>query len=297
MQEKYCFVVPSNIEAATCILAFKWFTQKEDVTVIVSSESNLINDLNKIKLDNFKFVYIVGFYNFKNFDLNLDKKNVYIINKKVLGMPNFKNLHLYSDGITTLEMFIKLFKAHTTNTITNNQLIFLSNVKNYLTFEFEDDLTPLKLFYYFKTLSDFNKVEAFIRKFNSGVIMFTESETSKINAFLKELAITLKSLKLFKGTIIFNNKTYDVVSTFCNKYKNEAAHKIIKKGHDIALVLDLEKKTAHFRKSKNVDVDLGELVNKCFSGYGTEYAAYCPINEAVLEATKKFFPINEHTRN
>jgi len=297
MTDKYCFVVPSNIEAATCILSFKWFTQKENITVVVSTENNLYNDLKKLDFEQFKFVYVVGFYNFKNFSNDLDKKNIYIINKKLIDLPKLKNAHILSaDSITTLEQFIKLFKAHSNNVITNNQLIFLNNVKSYLTFEFNEDLTPLKLFYYFKTLPDFNKVEAFIKKFNSGVIIFTESENSKINIILKELAITLKGLRLFKGNLLFDGKNYNTVSTFCNKFKNEAAHKILKKGYDIALVLDLEKKTAHFRKNKNLNVDLGDLVNKCFSGYGTEYAPYSSINENILEATKKFFPLNEHTR-
>jgi len=297
MQEKYCFIVPSNIEAATCILAFKWFTQKEDVSIVVSSENNLKNDLNKINFESFKFVYIVGFYNFKNFDTNLDRKNVYIINKKIIDLPKLKNAHLLTTGgITTLEQFIRLFKAHSDNVITNNQLIFLNNIKNYLTFEFNEDLTPLKLFYYFKTLPDFNKVEAFVKKFNSGVIIFTESENSKINIILKELAITLKSLKLFKGTLLYNGKSYSSMSTFSTKFKNEAAHKILKKNVDIALVLDLEKRTAHFRKNKSADIDLGEFVHKCFSGYGTEYAAFCAFNDSILDATKKFFPINERER-
>lgn len=295
MQDKYCFVVPANIEAATCILAFKWFTQKEDITTIVSNENNLKNDLNKINFDNFKFVYVVGFYNFKNIDKSLlDKKNIYIINKKLIDLPELKNAHILSaNAITTLEQFIRLFKAHTDNAITNNQLIFLNNIKNYLTFEFNEDLTPLKLFYFFKTLPDLNKVDAFVRKFNSGVIIFTESENNKINIILKELAITLKALKLFKGTLLYNDTNFNTGSTFCSKFKNEAAQKILKKGFDIALIIDLEKKTVHFRKNKNTNIDLGEFVHKCFSGYGTEYAAFCSFNNDILEATKKFFPLNE----
>lgn len=294
MQGKYCFVVPSNIEAAACVLSFLWLTKKEDITTIVSSENNLQNDLEKIKLDSFKFVYIVGFYDFKNFNRVYDRKNVYIINKKITNMPSFSQARIITDGDTTLDLLINLLQKHTENKFSNNQEIFLDNIKKYLTFTFDNDLIPLKLFYYFKTQPDMNKVDAFIRKFNSGLILFSETENYKINLLLKELAITLKSLKLFKGTLNYNNKTLSVVSTFSAKFKNEVAHKILKKGFDISLVLDLEKKTAHFRKSKGIDIDLGDYVHKCFSGYGTEYAAFCKLNEQIIDLTKNFFPLNEH---
>ena len=290
MQDKYCFVVPSNIEAASCVLAFLWLTKKDDVTTIVSSENSLQNDLKKIKLDAFKFVYIVGFYDFKGLDQLYNRKNIYIINKKLTNVPDFELTHFLSGTNTTLDLIINMLQKHTQDKLSNNQEIFLDNIRRYLTFTFENDLTPLKLFYYFKTQPDMNKVDAFIRKFHAGLILFNETENYKISILLKELAITLKSLKLFKGTVSYNNITYNVVSTFSSKFKNEVAHKILKKGVDIALVLDLEKRTAHFRKNKDIDIDLGNFVHKCFSGYGTEHAAFCKLNEQIIDLTKNFFP-------
>jgi hypothetical protein len=296
MQEKYCFVVSPNIESATCVLLFKWLSQKENVSIVVSTENNLANDLTRLNLEPFKFIYIVGFYNLKNIPSTLDRKNVYIINKKILDKPSFENAHFLTGSNTTLELFNDYFRKFIKDALTNNQEIFIDNIKKYLTYNFDDDLTPLKLFYYFKTQPDQNKVDSFVRRFNSGIILFNESENYKINLLLKELAITLKNLKLFAGKLKYNNKTYTTVATFTTKFKNESAHKILKKGFDIAIVIDLEKKTVHFRKGKNAEVDLGQLVNKSFSGYGTEFAAFCNVNEAILELTKNFFPVNEHQR-
>ena len=294
MQDKYCFVVPSNIEVASCVLLFKWLTQKDDVTVYVSSENNLVNDLIKINFDSFKFTYIIGFYELSNVPQSFDKKNFYFLNKLITHKPKLSNAHILTGENTTLDLFANLFKKFTNNKLTNNQQIFIDNIKKYLTYTFENDLTPLKLFYYFKTQPDMNKVDAFIRKFNNGIILFSESENYKINVLLKELAITLKSLKLFKGMFSYENNEYSIVSAFSNKFKNEVAYKILKKGYDISLVIDLEKKTVHFRKNKDVVVDLGKLAAKCFSGYGTEHAAFCKLNESILDLTKNFYPINEH---
>jgi hypothetical protein len=289
MNEKYCFVVTQNIETATCALLFKWLTKKDNITVFVSSEENLISDLNKLSLNEFKFVYVVGFYNLSKLPNEYDKKNILFINKIFKSKPNFENKNIISGDVTTVSLFYNFIKKYCDEDLTGNQTIFFNSVNNYLKYDFED-LLPLKLFYFFKTQPVQNKVEAFIKRFDTGLIMFTEQENHKLTVIQKELANILKNIKSYSGALSYNDTHYSIVATFGSKFINEISHRILKKSNrDISVCIDLEKKVAYYRKNKTLKVDLGELVHKCFSGYGTEFAAFSPLNESLLELTKTFY--------
>jgi len=289
MDGKYCFVVTQNIETATCVLLFKWLTKKDNITVFVSTEENLIADLKKLSLNEFKFVYVIGFYNLAKLPNEYDKKNILFINKICKFKPKFENKNIITGDITTLSLFYNLIKKYCKDDLNSNQTVFFNSVNNYLKYDF-DDLLPLKLFYFFKTQPVQNKVEAFIKRFDTGLIMFNEQENHKLTVIQKELANVLKHIKTYTGALSYNNTHYKIVATFGSKFINEISHRVLKQSNcDISVCIDLEKKVAYYRKNKTSEVDLGELVNKCFSGYGTEFAAFSPLNESLLELTKTFY--------
>jgi len=291
MQEKYCFIVPQNLEAATCILLFKWLTGKGNVSTIVLNENNLHNDIKKYSFDDFKFVYVIGFYNLKNLDKEFDSKKFIYVNKKLFA-ENLVNSRIITGENTTVDLFYNFLTKYSENKLNSNQHVLYTSVSKYFNYNFDSDLLPLKLFYFFKTQQSINKVESFVKRFESGLIMFTETENSSLNIILRDLTNTLKSLKTYKGEITYKNKKYSVCSCFGSKYVNEISHRIQKTSKcDITFIINLEKNTVHYRKNKECNVDLGELVKEAFEGFGTEFAAFSSLNSRVLEVTKSFFPV------
>jgi len=294
MTDKYCFVVPQNLEAATCILLFKWLSQKDNIEILVSNENSLSSDLNNIDFNNYKFVYIVGFYDLTKIPSTTNDKKFIFINKKITSKPSYENCRFIDGESTTIELFYKFLAKFTGDKLNGNQHIFYNSVVKYFHYNFDDDLLPLKLFYFFKTLPFNNKVEAFVKRFNSGLIMFSDTENFKLNIILKEISKTLKEIKIYSGNIDYNNKKYSIAACFGAKFINEISHRLQKTTNkNITIVINLEKNTVHYRRDKNIDLDLGELVNKCFQGYGTEYAAFSKLNQQLLELTKTFI-LNEH---
>jgi hypothetical protein len=289
MDKKYCFVVTPTIESACCVLLFKWLTGKTNITTVVSSEDNLLNDLRKLDFTNFNFVYLIGYYNLDKVPESYNNKKFYFINKIFKTKPNFELINCIEGNSTTLTVFYNFLKKYTTNELKNNQKIIYDSVNNYLTYNF-NDLLPIKLFYFFKTLPSLNKVETFIKRFESGLIMFTDEENKKMNIVISELSNTLKKIHIYHGKINFNNIDYTVGAAFGSKFINEVSSRIQKTTNcDISIVIDMEKKAVFFRKNKTVKVDLGDLAHKCFSGYGTEYAAFANLNEKIIELTKSFY--------
>ena len=288
MLGKYCFVVPQNLEAATCVLLFKWLTGKSNVDIIISNENNLNNDLKNISFDQYKFVYVVGFYNLENIDKKADQKQFIFINKKITA-KELKNARLIQGETTTVVLFFNFISKYTENTLNTNQQILYNSVVKYFTYNLDNDLLPLKLFYYFKTQPSLNKVESFVKRFDNGLIMFNESENLKLNIIIKDLTDTLKHIKAYKGN--FKNNT--VAACFGTKYINEISHRLLKIFKtDISIVINLDKNTVHYRRSKDSSTDLGKLVAENFNGYGTEYAAFSQLNSEILNLTKTFFPAN-----
>lgn len=294
MQDKYCFVVPQNLEAATSILLFKWLSKKDNVDILASNELNLANDLNNSEFSVYKFVYVVGFYDLSKIPAIVNDKKFIFINKKITHKPEYTNCRFIEGNVTTVELFYNFLTKYTPDTLNGNQHILYNSVVKYFHYNFDADLLPLKLFYFFKTLPYNNKVDAFVKRFNTGLIMFTDTENFKLNIILKEISKTLKEIKIYTGNFNYNNKKYSVAACFGSKFINEVSHRLQKTSNqNIVIVINLEKNTVHYRKDKTIELDLGELVNKCFQGYGTEYAAFSKLNQQLLELTKTFI-LNEH---
>lgn len=291
MQEKYCFIVPTNLEAATCVLLFKWLTGKSNTTVLLSTESNIGNDLKKLNFDDFKFVYVLGFYSLENISSEFDSKKFIYVNKKI-NTGKFNNARIISGETTTVDLFYNFLSKYSENKLTSNQHVFYNSISKYFNYNFDSDLLPLKLFYFFKTQQSLNKVESFIKRFETGLIMFSESENSTLNIIIKDLSNSLKTLKIYKGEINYKNIKYNVSSCFGTKYVNEISHRVQKLSKsDISIVINLEKNTVHYRRSKESNLNLGDLVKEMFGGFGTEFAAFSNLNSKILEVTKTFFPV------
>lgn len=290
MQEKYCFMVPQNLEAAMCILLFKWLAGKNNINIIISNENMFKNDLKRLDLNDFKFVYVIGFYNLTELPNILDDKKIIYINKKI-ETDKIENSRIITGEKTTTELFFNFLSKYSEKTLTANQLFLYNNVVKYFNYNIEEDLSPLKLFYFFKTLKTQNKVEFFVKRFENGLVLFNENENLLLNIILKDLSNTLKHLKIYKGEILYDNVKYITSSCFGTKYVNEVSHRLLKlTNSDIAIVINMEKNNVHYRKNKKSSLNLGDLVKNQFEGFGTEYAGFSNLNNKIIEITKSFFP-------
>lgn len=134
-----------------------------------------------------------------------------------------------------------------------------------------------------------DKLSKFTTDFNIGYDGFSDKQKRLINFYKKSVENIIKDLNVFKGTIPFKGKTYNVVSTFAEKYINEISDKLLDDyNSDVCFVVNVDKERVSFRRSKNCDLDLSILADKIAHGGGFPYAASGIMNEDFITITKLF---------
>lgn len=134
-----------------------------------------------------------------------------------------------------------------------------------------------------------DKLIKFTSDFNNGFNSFCDKQKRLINFYKKSVQNIIKDLRVFKGTIPFKGKTYNVISTFAEKYINEISDKLLDDyNSDICFVVNVEKQRVSFRRSHNCNLDLSILADKIAHGGGFPYAASGIMNEDFITITKLF---------
>ena len=134
-----------------------------------------------------------------------------------------------------------------------------------------------------------DKLSKFTTDFNIGYDGFSDKQKRLINFYKKSVENIIKDLNVFKGTIPFKGKTYNVVSTFAEKYINEISDKLLDDyNSDVCFVVNVDKERVSFRRSKNCDLDLSILADKISHGGEFPYAASGIMNENFITITKLF---------
>ena len=137
-----------------------------------------------------------------------------------------------------------------------------------------------------------DRLVKFVNEYRNGFTGFTSDQQRIIKFYQKSISTTVSELKMFTATLPINARKYKFVSTFAEKHINDVAEHIIKHAKaDIGMVINLKSNKVSFRKSKDVDVDLGKLAISLTSGGGHEYAAGGILNDKVLELSRTFVPI------
>lgn len=134
-----------------------------------------------------------------------------------------------------------------------------------------------------------DRVSKFIKEFKNGFHGFTDEQKRVIKFYKKQIDKTISQLIIHEAMVPIRNKPYRFISTFATECINEVAdHLITQHGADIGLVINLNSKKVSFRKSKDVDIHLGNLAKKLADGGGHKYAAGGELNDTFMNFSKLF---------
>lgn len=299
MLDKFYIFTHHNLDGALSLLLFKWLNPYSTIFYKSVSNYEIYGELDKcIKNSvNPKNIVVVNFALRKEF-LDFDKSFVKFIDHHEISLEyvdQFQNADLYHKNFSSncRLMYQMIDKSITDKILTPSQkkLILYGDDYNSGIHKFPDAYN-LNILYWIKYKNDINQ---FLTDFNDG---FTENSFSKSDIkdiYRIKVDAAQKSLKypLFKGTILFDGKTIETITSF-GEYINNIVLDILVKKNSAPLFIFINTKTNKLiiRQKHSDDLfNLREFAQKYCEGDGNNLSAGGKINEFFIELTKNFQPL------
>ena len=290
--------VNSSLDGMGSYLLYRWLNPSN---IIPYNDCN-IKDFAKIikawlKKHNFDdyVVYIFGIgLNKMEYIKLIDHKNVVIFDNHASHADlksNYKNARaIVTEYSSTCRLIYNaLFKKKDVK-LEDSRKLLISLIDDYTSFDHKHIQSYQLNLISFKIYK--NNIAAFITRFNNGFIGFTKEEKNVIAENEVYVNNHIEDLKIYKGTIEFDEEKFEVVSTFSRIFITEVTkHLIDEYGAELVFIIDKDNNKIFFRKDREVVLDLGKFADAIADGYGYDYAASGKLTNTVIEYTKDLKPV------
>ena len=285
-QSKQFIFTNLDIDGSLSYLLLKWITGRE-IPYKCSSIFNIESDFSdwyRANGEKYERIYILGID--VSGCMNIINKNNVVVFAHKLPVKELSNAKIVTDENASTSMLLyKKFAEKVELTEFQKLLIIIADDIKKHTFELPYS-RELDMLY---RASTGDRLMKFCIDFKTGFKGFTDKQKRLINFYKKSVDNVVGDLRVFKGTIPFKGETYNVISTFAEKYINEISDKLLQDYDcDVCFVVNIEKERVSFRRSPNCEIDLSILADKIAYGGGFPYAASGTMGESFITITKLF---------
>lgn len=293
MSKKILIWSDLDLDGAGTQCVLRWLHPKDDITTQGSTISTLQHDFNEyiksVDLDSFDIVYITDLDTTSISDV-IDRDNVIVIDhhKSHLDIIHvYRNLTLYVKEYTSATKLIyKTFEAELNKVITPAQRALIALIDDYDCFELKHPESALLNIVYWDIPG--KRINKFVELYTDGFKGFTPENNKSIQKHADVLNNITSRLNPYVGRL----GDYSIMCDFVTTSHNDvAAFMLSKYPIDIVALVNPGRETVSFRKAKNSDADLSEIVSQHFEGGGHASAAGCRLNTQFLEFSKTLKPI------
>lgn len=292
---KYMVFTDSDLDGVTSYLVFKWFHEGVKVDYCNTTIANFREDytkwLSRNSVKDYDRIFVLDLDTREHKDL-VDTPQHFIIDhhKSHAEAEPYKHakavVKIYSSAC---KLAYKAFKTLYNQDISDQQKKLVLLADDYDSYTHTVPTSKMINILYWNTQ---NRFESFVKTFYHGFAGFNFHQSNIIKQYQDEIEEIKRNLNLFEATITVQNLPTKIVSTFATKAINDVAdYLLFDHKADIAVVVNMNTKHVSFRRSKQCNVNLIEMVQKiCGDGGGHEYAAGASLTNSFLEFTKVLNP-------
>lgn len=281
-----------DLDGAASFLVLSWYNPGINLIPRVCTGAKLrecyLAWLQTNKSSDYEKIFILDLDTTDIADL-VDNANVVIFDHHkthIAQAANYKHCKaIVKDCKSTAQLIHETFKAKK-DVLTTQQKMLVA-----LTSDYDSGTNSLKqsqeLNNIFWTLQG-NRVIEFSKEFQTGFNGFSKQQQMALAVHASKVKNILNDLKLYKGKI----NQHKCIATFCNTCHSEVSqHLFATTDADILMLVNVERETVSFRRSKTCTADVSLLAQKLCEGGGHEQAAGGKLTQTFINFTQTLQPV------
>lgn len=286
----------ADLDGSMSYLLLKWtVTQKLPyrVTTVTKFKDDFNAWLKKNNPEDYNKIIILDLDVSQSQDI-IDLPNVVIVDHHKTHVPN-KDGYKHAKAVvqeypSCAKLLYKLYKNKLDQVMNDDQKKLLLLVDDYDSWAHKYPHSK-KLNYLFWNYQG-DRLEKFLKDFQSGFKGFNEQQTRTIDFYETKLQKTVDNLAYHQAIVSIQGKKRTCISTFASTLISDIGNYLVDDmSADIGFVINPETNRVSLRKNKTCTVDVGKLAQVLVDGGGHEAAAGGVCTEKFLEFSKLFKPI------